>query len=117
MSSTVDELRDLLQRRIVVLDGAMGTLVQTLGLDEAAFHGDRLRDHPHALKGCNDVLALTRSQAIEDIHVAFLRAGADIVETDSFTATPISLADYGLEAFTERSTWPPRPARAGPSSA
>src|SRR5262249_26963243 len=58
------------------------------------------RDHALPLKGCIDALALSRPQAIEDIHYAFLRAGADIVETDTFTATPIALADYGLEAYT-----------------
>src|SRR5580704_8767287 len=96
--ASVDELRALLERRIVVLDGAMGTLVQSLGLhDEALWRGEPLRDHTHSVKGCIDVLAWTRPQAIEDIHSAFLRAGADIVETDTFTATSIALADYGLE--------------------
>src|SRR5206468_12855112 len=86
-------------RRIVVLDGAMGTMVQGLGLtDEAAWRGERFRDHTLPLKGCNDLLALTKPDAIEDIHLAFLRAGADIVETDTFTATSLALADYGLEA-------------------
>src|SRR5258706_10698751 len=99
--SSVDELRELLAHRIVVLDGAMGTMVQGLGLaDEALWRGDQLRDHAASIKGCNDVLAWTRPQAIEDIHLAFLRAGADIVETDTFTATPISLGDYGLERYT-----------------
>src|SRR4051812_38852322 len=96
--SSIETLRELLDRRIVVLDGAMGTMVQTLGLaDEAIWRGERFRNHTHALKGCNDLLALTRPQAIEDIHFAFLRAGADIVETDTFTATSLALADYGLE--------------------
>src|SRR5438067_1790233 len=99
--SSVDALRDLLARRIVVLDGAMGTMVQGLGLaDEAAWRGTQLIPHPTSIKGCNDVLAWTRPQAIEDIHLEFLRAGADIIETDTFTATPISLADYGLEHYT-----------------
>ena len=97
--SSIDQLRDLLDRRIVVLDGAMGTMVQGLELDEAAWRGEQLRNHPTSVKGCNDLLALTRPDAIETIHLAFLRAGADIVETDTFTATPISLADYGLEAY------------------
>jgi 5-methyltetrahydrofolate--homocysteine methyltransferase len=79
--ASVDVLRDLLERRIVVLDGAMGTMVQAKGL-----------------KGCYDELALTNPEAIEDIHFQFLRAGADIVETDTFTATSIALADFGLEA-------------------
>src|SRR5512143_1500098 len=96
--SSVDALRDLLDRRIVVLDGAMGTMVQGLGLaDEAVWRGERFKNHAHALKGCNDLLVLTQPKAIEDIHLQFLRAGADIVETDTFTATSIALADYGLE--------------------
>ncbi|HEY3807664.1 MAG TPA: methionine synthase [Kofleriaceae bacterium] len=96
--SSVDELGDLLDRRIVVLDGAMGTMVQGYELDEAAFRGERFADHAHSLKGCNDLLVLTKPDVIEEIHLQFLRAGADIVETDTFTATSIALADYGLEA-------------------
>src|SRR5262245_37008082 len=99
--SSISALVDLLGRRIVVLDGAMGTMVQGLGLaDEAVWRGPRFADHSHPVKGCNDLLALTRPEAIEDIHLQFLRAGADIVETDTFTATSIALADYALEAAT-----------------
>src|SRR5579883_2269171 len=97
---SIDSLLEALDRRIVVLDGAMGTMVQGLGLaDEAAWRGDVLRDHGHAVKGCTDVLALTRPDAIEGIHAKFLAAGADIVETDTFTATSVALADYGLAGF------------------
>jgi 5-methyltetrahydrofolate--homocysteine methyltransferase len=97
--SSIDDLRELLDRRIVVLDGAMGTMVQGLGLaDEAVWRGARFADHPLPLKGCNDLLVLTRPDAIEAIHLEFLRAGADIIETNTFTATSIALADYGLEA-------------------
>src|SRR5512132_3571079 len=96
--SSIDRLRETLERRIVVLDGAMGTSVQGLGLaDEALWRGERFRDHPLPIKGCIDVLALTRPEAIEQLHLEFLHAGADIVETDTFTATSIALADYGLE--------------------
>ncbi len=96
--SSVDRLREALDRRIVVLDGAMGTSVQGLELaDEAQWRGDRFRDHPTSVKGCIDVLVLTRPEAIEEIHLEFLRAGADIVETDTFTATAVGLADFGLE--------------------
>jgi 5-methyltetrahydrofolate--homocysteine methyltransferase len=96
--SSVDRLRETLDRRIVVLDGAMGTSVQALGLaDEAAWRGDRFSDHTMPVKGCIDVLALSRPDAIEQIHLDFLRAGADIVETDTLTATAIALADFGLE--------------------
>src|SRR5688572_30455928 len=98
MSSSIESLVDLLQRRIVVLDGAMGTMVQGLGLaDEAVWRGERFKNHSLPLKGCNDLLALTKPDAIENIHLEFLRAGADIVETDTFTATSLALADYGLE--------------------
>ena len=96
--ASVDELLDLLDRRIVVLDGAMGTMVQGFELDEAAYRGDRFRDHAHSVKGCNDLLVVSRPEVIEDIHLQFLRAGADIIETDTFTATSVALADYGLES-------------------
>jgi 5-methyltetrahydrofolate--homocysteine methyltransferase len=97
-ASPVEELYDLLARRIVVLDGAMGTMIQGLGFsDEAHWRGSRYASHGHALKGCSDVLVLSQPQAIEDIHLKFLQAGADIVETNTFTATSIALADYGLE--------------------
>jgi 5-methyltetrahydrofolate--homocysteine methyltransferase len=97
-SPSIDQLIDTLDRRIVVLDGAMGTMIQGLGFsDEAHWRGDRFANHGHALKGCSDLLALTQPKAIEDIHHAFLRAGADIVETNTFTGTSIALADYGLE--------------------
>ncbi len=96
---SIARLLDVAQERIVVLDGAMGTMVQGLGLaDEAVWRGDRFRDHSHPLKGCNDLLVLTKPDEIEDIHLQFLRAGADIVETDTFTATSIALADYALES-------------------
>ncbi|HEV7558853.1 MAG TPA: homocysteine S-methyltransferase family protein, partial [Kofleriaceae bacterium] len=91
-------LVDTIARRIVVLDGAMGTMVQGLGIDETTWRGDRFRDHPQPIKPCYDLLALTLPQAIEDIHLAFLRAGADIVETDTFSGTSVALADFGLEA-------------------
>ncbi|MEJ7597939.1 MAG: methionine synthase [Kofleriaceae bacterium] len=97
--SSVDQLSDLLAHRIVVLDGAMGTMVQGLELaDEAIWRGERFKDHALPLKGCNDLLVLTKPDAIEAIHLEFLRAGADIVETNTFTATSLALADYGLEA-------------------
>src|SRR5688572_30655722 len=96
--SSVDQLVELLERRIVVLDGAMGTMVQGFELaDEEIWRGDRFKNHTHPLKGCNDLLALTKPEIIEQIHYDFFRAGADIVETDTFTATSVALADYGLE--------------------
>ncbi|MDX2089633.1 MAG: methionine synthase [Kofleriaceae bacterium] len=96
--STLDRLVETLDRRIVVLDGAMGTMIQGLGLkDEAQWRGEQFKDHPHPLKGCSDLLVLTQAQAIEDIHYQYFKAGADIVETNTFTGTSIALADYGLE--------------------
>ncbi len=91
-------LEQMFAERIVVLDGAMGTMVQRLGLSEAEFRGERFADHPSDLQGNNDLLALTRPDAVRGIHDAFLEAGADIVETDTFNATSISQADYGMEA-------------------
>ncbi len=90
-------LRQLFAERIVILDGAMGTMIQQHKLDEAAFRGDRFKDWPHDLKGCNDLLVLTKPELIADIHGQFLEAGADIVATNTFNATSLSLADYHLE--------------------
>src|SRR5687768_7210794 len=96
--SSIDRLVEELDRRIVVLDGAMGTMVQGFELaDEAVWRGERFANHGHSLKGCNDLLVLTKPEIIEQIHLGFFRAGADIVETDTFTATSLALADYGLE--------------------
>jgi 5-methyltetrahydrofolate--homocysteine methyltransferase len=96
--ASIDRLRDTLERRIVVLDGAMGTSIQGLGLtDEAEWRGERFRDHPMSVKGCLDLLVLTRPESIEQLHFEFLRAGADIIETNTFTATSLALADFGLE--------------------
>ena len=74
----------------------MGTMIQRLKLSEEDFRGERFRDHPHALKGNSDLLVLTQPDAIAAIHAQYLDAGADIVETNTFTATTISQADYGL---------------------
>src|SRR3569623_2084787 len=84
------------RERILVLDGAMGTMIQNLQFDEAAFRGERFRDFHRDLRGNNDLLILTQPQAIEDIHAAYLRAGADIVATNTFSTTSIAQADYDL---------------------
>jgi len=84
-------------RRIVVMDGAGGTMVQTYGLTEDDFRGTRLRDHNRDLKGNNDILALTKPEVIRAIHDDFLKAGADIIETNTFNGTSISQADYATE--------------------
>lgn len=92
-------LKKAVETRILVLDGAMGTMIQRYKLDEADFRGDRFKDWKQDLKGNNDLLALTQPQIIREIHDAFLEAGADILETNTFNSTSISQADYGLEAF------------------
>ena len=91
------ELRGLLAERILLLDGAMGTMIQTRELDEAAFRGARFRDHPCDLRGNNDLLTLTQPDLIAAIHAEMLAAGADILETNTFNATRIAMADYQLE--------------------
>ncbi|PIQ25106.1 methionine synthase [bacterium (Candidatus Blackallbacteria) CG17_big_fil_post_rev_8_21_14_2_50_48_46] len=90
-------LEALLKERIVILDGAMGTMIQTFGLEEADFRGEAFKAHPLPLKGCNDLLCLTRPDLIQSIHRDFLLAGADIIETNTFNAQSVSMADYGLE--------------------
>ncbi|MDP6416993.1 MAG: homocysteine S-methyltransferase family protein, partial [Gammaproteobacteria bacterium] len=93
-------LRDLLKQRILVLDGAMGTMIQSRKLGDAEFRGERFRDHPHELNGNYDLLCLTQPNIIKDIHRAYYLAGADIVETNSFTANRASQADYQLQDIT-----------------
>ncbi len=78
----------------------MGTMIQTHELDEAAFRGERFRDHPSDLRGANDLLVLTRPDVIEAIHGDYLAAGADVISTNTFNANAVSMADYGLEAIT-----------------
>ncbi len=90
-------LHDALKQRILVLDGAMGTMIQRLRLTEAQFRGERFRDFRKELRGNNDLLNLTRPEAIREIHAQYLEAGADILETNTFNSTSISQADYGLE--------------------
>jgi 5-methyltetrahydrofolate--homocysteine methyltransferase len=91
------QLDDILKRRILVLDGAMGTMIQRYKLEDADYRGERFRDHRRELKGDSDVLVLTRPDVISAIHDEYLAAGADIIETNTFNANAISQADYGLE--------------------
>ncbi len=98
-SDRSESLSKAARERILVLDGAMATMIQDLGLEESDYRGDRFRDHSHDLKGNHDVLVLTRPQEIERIHRIYLEAGADIVETNTFSATSIGQAEYGLEEF------------------
>ena len=89
----------LLEERIVVIDGAMGTMIQAQRLAEADYRGERFRDYARDLKGNNDLLALTQPALIESIHRQYFEAGADIVETNTFNANAVSLADYGMEGL------------------
>ena len=92
------ELRQRLAERILILDGARGTMIQQEKLGDADYRGERFPDHPKDLKGNNDLLVLTRPQVIAGIHRAYLEAGADIIETNTFNATRVSQAEYGLES-------------------
>ncbi|MDP6039982.1 MAG: homocysteine S-methyltransferase family protein, partial [Candidatus Latescibacteria bacterium] len=97
MSDKGTQLHKLMSERILLLDGAMGTMIQAYDLDERTFRGDSFDDHPVDLKGCNDLLSLTQPHLIEEIHGRFLDAGSDIIETNTFNATPISMAEYQLQ--------------------
>src|ERR1035437_6731870 len=97
-SNVLKELDGLLAKRILVLDGAMGTMIQRHKLTEADFRGERFKGHPRDLKGNNDLLVLTRPDVIAGIHRQYFEAGSDLVETNTFSSTAIAQADYGLES-------------------
>jgi len=97
----IARLHRLIGERILVLDGAMGTMIQGYQLGEEDFRGDRFADHPRDLRGANDLLVLTRPHVITEIHHAYLEAGADIIETNTFNANAVSLSDYALEPYAE----------------
>ena len=99
MISKLENLKNILKERILVLDGAMGTMIQSYKLSEKDFRGDRLVSHPVDLKGNNDILNITRPEIIREIHSKFLEAGSDIIETNTFSSTIISQADYKCEPF------------------
>lgn len=92
-------LTKILQERILILDGAMGSLIQRYKLSETDFKGEQFKDHPKPLRGDNDILSITQPQIIKEIHKAYLEAGADIIETNTFNSTSISQSDYGMEDF------------------
>ena len=92
-------IQTLLEERILVLDGAMGTMIQARELSEADYRGERFAEHPSDLVGNNELLALTAPDVIESIHEAFLEAGADIIETNTFGSNGVAQADYGLESI------------------
>lgn len=91
------DIKNSLESRILVLDGAMGSLIQTYKLEEEDFRGERFKEHSHPLKGNNDLLALVRPDVLKEIHSLYLEAGADILETNTFSGTTIAQADYALE--------------------
>ncbi|QZE14177.1 methionine synthase [Halosquirtibacter laminarini] len=96
MNSTIDQK---LKDKILILDGAMGTMIQQYELDEVAYKGEEFQDHPHNIKGNNDILSITQPEVIQAIHESFLQAGADIIETNTFNANKISQLDYHLEDY------------------
>ncbi len=96
-TDTRSQLEDLLSRRILLLDGSMGAYIYAWGPKEEEYRGNRFRNHPKALKNCTEALVLTQPQRIEDIHRAYLDAGADIIETCTFNATPLALTEFGLQ--------------------
>ena len=92
-------LEEIVKERILILDGAMGTMIQRYGLTEADFRGERFRDVPGLMAGNNDLLSLTRPDVIRDIHRKYLAAGADIIETNTFSSQRVSMADYHVEDY------------------
>src|SRR2546427_12757781 len=98
-TNRAERLERLLRERIIILDGAMGTMLQQHQLDERAYRGERFRQWRRDLKGLHDLLALTQPQIIEGIHRQYLEAGADLFETNTFKAQALSVADYGMETF------------------
>src|ERR671910_344143 len=93
------EFRALLEQRIVLLDCAMGTMIQAYGLSEGDYRGERFADHPVGLGGNNDLLSITQPEIIRDIHDAAMDAGSDIIETNTFTSTSIAQTDYRLQGL------------------
>uniref|UniRef100_A0AAR2KR72 Methionine synthase n=1 Tax=Pygocentrus nattereri TaxID=42514 RepID=A0AAR2KR72_PYGNA len=102
VSSIEAELRETIQKRIMVLDGGMGTMIQQKHLQEEDFRGQEFKEHPRSLKGNNDLLSITQPEVIYGIHKEYLLAGADIIETNTFSSTRIAQADYGMEELAYR---------------
>ncbi len=98
-TDVAQRLGELLEGRVLLLDGAMGTMIQGYDLDEVDFRGERFADHDRLVKGNNDLLSITKPEVITDIHERFLEAGADLIETNTFGATAVAQADYGLEGL------------------
>src|SRR4029079_6203759 len=96
-TSTRERLDQLFKQRIVIFDGSMGVLLQKLGITEGVWRGERFGDHPKPLRNNVDVLNLSRPDVVTQVHIDYLEAGADPITTNTFTATPISQSDYGLQ--------------------
>ena len=94
-----DLINSIIKSKVLVLDGAMGTMIQKLNFDESDYRGERFKDYDILLKGNNDLLSITQPEAILDIHKAYLKAGADIIMTNTFSSTPIAMADYKMESL------------------
>ena len=103
MKKTISQI---VSERILILDGAMGTMIQQYNLKEEDFRGERFAHIPGQLKGNNDLLCLTRPDVIQDIHRKYLEAGADIIETNTFSSTTVSMADYHVEEYCAKSILP-----------
>ena len=99
MKLTVEKFKKILTERILVIDGAMGTMIQRHNLTEEDFRGERFKDHPDDLKGNNDILSITQPETIKEIHREYFKAGADIVETNTFNANGFSQMDYHTEQY------------------
>ena len=96
------KLEEVIQQKILILDGAMGTMIQRHKLAESDYRGERFKNFPKDQKGNNDLLCITQPTIIKDIHLAYLEAGADILETNTFNANRISMADFGMEDLVSR---------------
>ena len=99
MSNKTEQIKQLMSEKILILDGAMGTMIQEYNLQEEDYRGEKFANYESSLKGNNDLLSITQPKIIEDIHTAYLEAGADIIETNTFNANSISQSDYGLEKY------------------
>ena len=93
------DIKNELEKRILIIDGAMGTMIQRYKLAEEDYRGERFKDWPSDLKGNNDLLSLTQPHIVKEIHKQYLEAGADIIETNTFNSQKVSLADYGMQAL------------------
>ena len=91
------QIKDVLREKILILDGAMGSLIQQYNLTDADYRGERFKNFPHEVKGNNDLLSITRPDVIKEIHAKYFTAGADIAETNTFSGTSIAMADYHME--------------------